>query len=92
MSTPGKPVISKENQPTALAVVFVLVLLVLSFSLYNYKQTRDVARFYGKLSIMLARKTATANENADRIAELERRLGVLEGRLAAIPQPTQPDQ
>lgn len=88
MSEPQKPVISPENQPTIVAALFVLTLLTLAFSLYNHRQIGDVAEFYGKLSVMSARKTADINDSVSRIADLEKRIATLEAQAkAATPAP-----
>ena len=80
-----RPVISPENQPTTIAAVFVLTLLTLAFTMYNYRQINDVAAFYGKLSIMLAHKTAEANAGVNKIVDLEKRIQALEAAAKAAP-------
>ena len=83
MSDTNQPVISKENQPTIIAVIFILALLSLAFSLYNNRKITKVAQFYGQVSVIQARKTAQTQDQANTIAALETRLKAVEEQLVA---------
>jgi cell division protein FtsB len=83
MTAERKPIISPENQPTALAVTFIIALLALVIGFYNVRQIRDVAVFYGQITKMTAQKAAEGAHGAKRVDDLEARLKKLESELAA---------
>jgi len=86
----AKPVISAENQPTFLAVTFILVIITLALTMYNFKQISNVAAFYGAVAV----KNATdlkAVGGEDKVADLEKRLAILEAAAKPIePAPAVP--
>ncbi len=81
----AKPVISADNQPTFLAVTFILVIINLALTMYNFKQISNVAAFYGAVAV----KNATDIRGAaggEAIADLEKRVVALE----AVGKPAEP--
>ncbi len=80
-------VISPENQPVVLVVVFVLALLAFFFTIYNNQKIEQVAAFYGSTQIKtfetLQDQVGDASAN---FAALEARIAKLENQGAAAPE------
>lgn len=92
MSDEKRPIINPENQPTSIVVTFVVAILALVIGFYNVKQIREVAVFYGKLSIMTAQKAADAQTSAAKNTDLEARIAKLEAELALVKGAAAPAQ
>ena len=73
----SKPVISPVNQPTFLAVTFILVIINLAITAYNFKQIYNVAAFYGAVAVKNASDIRAAGGDQN-LADLEARLAALE--------------
>ncbi len=77
-------VISPENQPTFIAVTFVLALLSLAFNFFNYRQVNTVMVGIAALEIGDARlEQATAQKANETVVALEARVKDLEAKASA---------
>ncbi|MBN1337159.1 MAG: hypothetical protein JXB39_14460 [Deltaproteobacteria bacterium] len=73
----AKPIISPENQPTFLAVTFILVIINLALTMYNFKQIGNVAAFYGAVAVKNVADLKAVGD-VDKVADLEKRVAALE--------------
>lgn len=84
MSTQERKPISQENMPTIVAVAFILVLLNFAFSVHNHRQIKEVAAFYGKISVMSAKKTGSLQKDVGTMKDLQAQVDALETRLQEL--------
>jgi len=79
-------VISAENQPVVLVVVFVLALLALGLTVHNNQQIEQVAAFYGDASVKTFETLQDqVGDTSTNFATLEARVTRLESQGVAAP-------
>ena len=81
-----RPILSEENQPTVIAVCFVLALLATGLGVYDMLQTRGLSVQVQRMNnINVESINSQLSATATRLTELEKRLGDVETRSAAVP-------
>ena len=81
-------VISPENQPVVLVVVFVLALLALGLTVHNNQQIERVAAFYGVASVQTFKTLQDqVGDTSTNFATLEARVARLESQGVTAPAP-----
>lgn len=81
-------VVSPENQPVVLVVVFVLALLALGLTVHNSLQMQQVAAFYGDASVQTFETLQDqVGDTSTNFATLEARVARLESQGVAAPAP-----
>ena len=79
-----RSILTEENQPTVIAVCFVLALLATGFGVYDLLQIRSLSMFVQRTNNENVEAVNTQLSTAmTRLADLERRLGEFEQRSAA---------
>jgi hypothetical protein len=87
-----RSVLTEENQPTVIAVCFVLALLATGFGVYDLLQIRSLSMFVQRTNNVNVESVNTQLSTAmTRLADLERRLGDIEQRSAAAGIPVAAD-
>jgi hypothetical protein len=82
-----RSILSEENQPTVIAVCFVLALLALGFGVYDMLQIRGLSMIVQRVNNVNVESINTQLSAATtRLADIEKRLGEVEKR-AATPMP-----
>ncbi len=80
-------VVSPENQPVVLVVVFVLALLALGLTVHNNQQIEQVAAFYGATSVQTFETLQDqVGDTSANFATLEARVARLESQGVAAPE------